>query len=53
MGDIVKFYEESLDFKRYVDRYCMSMKIDLSTALQHELVRNVAEYYKMEQNGKT
>lgn len=50
MLDLISFYDTvydtNADFKLYVDRYCQTYKLDKETALQHELVRLTAEYYK-------
>ena len=50
MKDLNNFYDTNEDFKLYVDRYCQTYKLDKKTALQHELVRLVAECYKKNEN---
>lgn len=39
-------YNSDPDFKSYVDKYCRSYKIPVDEALSHELVKQVALYYK-------
>ena len=43
---IEKFYEENNDFKKYVDKYCKTYKLNKEAALKHNLVINVYLYYK-------
>lgn len=44
-----EYYESNENFKRYVDSYCKTQKISVEEALEHELVRQVYNYYKEEQ----
>ena len=50
MINLNDFYDTNADFKLYVDRYCHTYKLDKDTALRHELVRLIAEYYKKNEN---
>ena len=39
-------YNDDPDFKAYVDNYCRSYNLQVDEALSHELIRQVALYYK-------
>ena len=45
-----EFYESNKDFRDYVDRYCKKYmegrSITVEEALEHEVVRQVAEQYR-------
>ena len=45
MLDITSFYNSNKDFKRYVDLYCRKTGITVDEALEHTLVKDVANYY--------
>ena len=40
------FYNHNADFKRYVDRYCKTYRLTVDEALEHEIVKRVAEQYR-------
>jgi len=40
-----KLYNNNLDFKEYVNRYCKTYGITTEKALKHELVKEVALMY--------
>lgn len=40
-----KFYDTNADFKRYVDAYCVTRKCSVDEALEHALVKEVADSY--------
>lgn len=48
-----ELYNTNADFKRYVDRYCKKhtegRSISVEEALEHELVKQVAEQYREEE----
>lgn len=44
--DYTALYEENVDFKRYVDRYCVKHRISVAEALKHYLVQMVGRMYK-------
>lgn len=48
-----ELYSSNADFKRYVDRYCKKhtegRPISVEEALEHELVKQVAEQYREEE----
>lgn len=46
------FYNRNADFKRYVDRYCKQYSVTVDDALEHELVKQVAEQYKESEDEK-
>ena len=50
--DTGKMYEENEKFRQYVDKYCKTYKISAKEALEHALVKEVAESYA-ECSGKT
>ena len=39
-------YENNLDFRLYVDRYCIKHKISVDEALTHELIKEIYNIYK-------
>lgn len=41
-----EFYETNLDFRLYVDRYCVQHNVSVDEALTHELVKEVYNFYK-------
>lgn len=41
-----ELYNTNADFKHYVDRYCKQYGVTVDEALEHELVKSVAEQYK-------
>ena len=41
-----EFYDRNADFKRYVDRYCKQYGLTVDEALEHEIVKSVAEQYR-------
>lgn len=43
MTEIEKLYEQSKDFREYVDRYAKTHQITKETAMTHKLVKNVAD----------
>lgn len=43
-----EFYENNIDFREYVDRYCFKHCISVDVALTHLLVKLVAEFYGLE-----
>lgn len=43
--NVHSLYAKNDDFRQYVDKYCVTQKIDKETALRHELVRQAAAYY--------
>ena len=50
--DLNKLYEKNADFQRYVDRYRKKDGISVEEALQHQLIKNYAEYMlEKEQNN--
>lgn len=38
-----EFYDRNADFKRYVDRYCNQYGLTVEEAMEHELVKQVAD----------
>lgn len=40
-----ELYVNNKDFMEYVDRYCQKHSISVAQALQHAIVKSVAEYY--------
>lgn len=51
--NVHSLYAKNDDFRQYVDKYCVTQKIDKETALRHELVRQAAVYYKNKAQGLT
>lgn len=43
---MMELYNNNADFKRYVDRYCKQYGLTVDEALEHELVKQVAEQYR-------
>ena len=46
MKQIEELYQQSADFKRYVDKYCNDYGYTTQEALEHALVREVAKEYQ-------
>lgn len=46
---IKSFYYNNPDFRKYVDRYCLTYNIQVDEALTHEIVRLTYQYYKDEE----
>ena len=50
MNNLKEFYNRNADFKRYVDcytkKYNEGKSISVDEALEHELVKHVAEQYR-------
>ena len=50
MNNLKEFYNRNEDFKRYVDRYTKKYNegksISVDEALEHEIVKSVAERYR-------
>ena len=46
------FYYRNADFKTYVDRYCKQYGLTVDEALEHEIVKSVAEQYKESEDKK-
>ena len=42
---MIDLYLSNKDFKVYVDRYCRKHHVTIEEALQHAIVRHVADYY--------
>lgn len=42
---LMDMYEQNMDFKMYVNRYCAKHQIPVNEALAHVMVRDVADYY--------
>lgn len=40
-----EFYDNNMDFRNYVDKYCRMYGYTLEEALEHELVKEVYKYY--------
>lgn len=40
-----ELYESNLNFREYVDKYCDTYGIAVEEALEHELVKQVGQYY--------
>lgn len=45
MMQMKELYQQSADFKRYVDKYCNDYGCTTQEALKHALVREVAKEY--------
>ena len=43
---MLDFYNHNADFKRYVDHYCNQYGLTVDEALEHEIVKSVAEQYR-------
>ena len=43
--DFRTLYDENKDFRDYVDAYCKKCNISVEVALEHFLVRSVAQHY--------
>ena len=46
---MMEFYNHNEDFKMYVDRYCNQYGLTVEEALEHEIVKSVAEQYREEE----
>ena len=50
MNNLKEFYNRNADFKQYVDRYAKKYNegksISVDEALEHEIVKSVAEQYR-------
>lgn len=47
--DLSELYARNLDFKTYVDKYCVKHKCTVEEALRHYLVRMAGlQYWEME-----
>ena len=42
---MIELYLSNRDFKAYVDRYCKTYSVSVEQALQHAIVKHVADYY--------
>lgn len=47
-----EFYNRNDDFKRYVDRYCKQYGFSIEEAIEHELVKHVAEQYREKEEAR-
>ena len=56
MNNLKEFYNRNADFKRYVDRYAKmhneGKSISVDEALEHELVKQVAEQYREKEEAR-
>lgn len=50
--EILSYYNSSIDFRKYVDRYAEAHRIENSEALTHSLVNSVMIYYKSKIRSK-
>lgn len=41
-----ELYEKNEDFKRYVDKCCVTYHLTKDEALKHNLIHSVGDYYK-------
>lgn len=41
-----EFYDKNADFRDYVNSYCKQYKISVAEALQHAIIKEVAQYKK-------
>ena len=48
----MEFYNHNEDFKRYVDRYCKQYGLTVDEALEHEIVKSVAEQYREKEEAR-
>ena len=46
-----EYYNSNMDFKAYVDRYCVKDKYTVEEALKHKIIEEVYKQYK--ENDKT
>ena len=44
-SQLIDMYEQDMDFKRYVNRYCAKHQIPVNEALTHVIVQDLASYY--------
>ena len=49
---IDSLYEDSADFRIYVEKYCRDHGYTVREALGHALVHEVAKYYWQQESGK-
>ena len=49
---MMEFYNRNADFKRYVDRYCKQYGLTVDEALEHEIVKSVAEQYREKEEAR-
>lgn len=42
---MIELYLKNRDFKEYVDRYCRQYRVTIEQALEHAIVKRVADYY--------
>ena len=47
-----EFYNHNEDFKMYVDRYCNQYGLTVDEALEHEIVKSVAEQYREKEEAR-
>lgn len=47
-----EFYISNADFRDFVNSYCKKHKISIDEALQHSIVKEVAQYKKELMEGK-
>ena len=56
MNNLKEFYNRNADFKRYVDNYAKKYNegksISVDEALEHEIVKSVAEQYREKEEAK-
>ena len=56
MNNLKDFYNRNADFKRYVDSYAKKhnegKSISVDEALEHEIVKSVAEQYREKEEAK-
>ena len=56
MNNLKEFYNRNADFKRYVDSYAKKhnegKSISVDEALEHEIVKSVAEQYREKEEAK-
>lgn len=50
--DMMERYQESKDFRQYVDRFCATYNRTVEDVLQFALVREVAAYYRDVESGR-
>lgn len=48
-----KMYQQNKDLREYVDRYCRTYELTVDEALDHALVREVAESYLNKNNDSS
>jgi hypothetical protein len=42
----MEFYNTNLDFRQYVEKYCVEHKCTVEEALTHAMVKSAENYYK-------